>query len=277
MPDTLSLENKVAIVTGSGRENVIGAGIALARNGASVVVHFVSGSSKARAAQVCETLQGVGGQAIAVQAALDTIEGAKLLVRRTLEGFNTEHIDILVNNAGVAYFCPVTEELDLEQLSDVFQINVLGPFNMVHAVLPNMPRGGRIINISSTSSKRGNVNISTYAASKAALDSLTWTWAGEGCISPPFPIHRYKNRLHFKHLGRSRGITVNAIAPGPVLTELYPKGHEQALMATEIALTRAELRAGATADIGDAVLLLVNEKSRWITGQYISVSGGVTY
>ncbi len=97
MPDTLSLQNKVAIVTGSGRENGIGAGIALAlaRNGASVVVHFASDSSKTRAAQVCETLRRAGGQAIAVQASLDTVEGAKLLVRKTLEGFNTEHIDIL--------------------------------------------------------------------------------------------------------------------------------------------------------------------------------------
>ncbi|XWX00301.1 hypothetical protein V2A60_008321 [Cordyceps javanica] len=259
MPDTLSLHNKVAIVTGSGRENGIGAGIALAlaRNGASVIVHYVSDSVKDRAAQVCETLRAAGGQAIAVQAALDTIAGAKHLVGETIKGFNTDHIDILVNNAGVAYFCPITEGLNLKQLSDVFQINVLGPFYMVHAVLPHMPRGGRIINISSTNSKRGNVNISTYAASKAALDSLTWTWAGE--------------------LGQSRGITVNSIAPGPVLTDLYPKGHEKALTETEIALTRAENRAGTPADIGDAVLLLVNEKSRWITGQYISVSGGVTY
>lgn len=61
----------------------------------------------------------------------------------------------------------------------MFQLNVLGPFYMVHVVVPHMPRGGRIINISSTNSKRGNVNISSYAASKAALDSLTWTWAGE--------------------------------------------------------------------------------------------------
>lgn len=97
MPDTLSLLNKVAIVTGSGRENGIGAGIglALARNGASVVVHYVSDSVKDRAAEVCETLRKSGGQAIAVQAALDTIDGAKRLVNETLEGFNTDHIDIL--------------------------------------------------------------------------------------------------------------------------------------------------------------------------------------
>ena len=84
-----------------------------------------------------------------------------------------------MNNAGTAFFCPITEEPNVEQLAKVFQTNVLGPFYMVHAVVPHMPYGGRIINISSTNSKRGNAKISTYAASKAALDNLTWTWAEE--------------------------------------------------------------------------------------------------
>lgn len=84
-----------------------------------------------------------------------------------------------MNNAGVAFFSPITEEPNIEELAKVFQTNVLGPFYMVHAVVPHMPRGGRIVNISSTNSKRGNVNVSTYAASKAALDNLTWTWADE--------------------------------------------------------------------------------------------------
>ena len=66
------------------------------------------------------------------------------------------------------------------------------------------------------------------------------------------------------------------MAPGPVKTDLYPEGHEEELMGPEIALTRAANRAGTPTDIGDAVLLLVNEKSRWITGQYIGVNGGVT-
>ncbi|RYP50359.1 hypothetical protein DL768_004124 [Monosporascus sp. mg162] len=257
--DTLSLQGKVAIVTGSGRENGIGAGIALAfaRNGASVAVNYVSDSSKDRAANVCENLRKAGGQAIVVQAAVDTIEGARDLVNKTLEGFKTDHIDILVNNAGTAFFCPITDEPDVEQLAKVFQLNVLGPFYMVNSVVPHMPPGGRIINISSTNSKRGNVNISTYAASKAALDNLTWTWAEE--------------------LGRSRGLTVNSVAPGPVLTDIYPKGREAELMAAEIAMTKAANRAGTPADIGDAVLLLVNERSRWITGQYIGVNGGVTH
>ncbi|GKT42517.1 short chain dehydrogenase atnD [Colletotrichum spaethianum] len=257
--DTLSLEGKVAIVTGSGRENGIGAGIALAlaRNGASVVVNYVSDSTKNRAANVCESLRKAGGQAIAVQAAVDTIEGARDLVNKTLEGFKTDHIDILVNNAGTAFFSPITGEPNVEELAKVFQLNVLGPFYMVNGVVPHMPPGGRIINISSTNAKKGNAKISTYAASKAALDSLTWTWAEE--------------------LGRSKGLTVNSVAPGPVLTDIYPKGREEELMASEIALTRAENRAGTPEDIGDAVLLLVNEKSRWITGQYVGVNGGLTY
>lgn len=95
--DTLDLQNKVAIVTGSGRENGIGAGIALAlaRNGASVAINYVSESSKGRAAGVCESLRKAGGEAIAVQAAVDTVEGAKDLVKKTLEGFKTSRIDIL--------------------------------------------------------------------------------------------------------------------------------------------------------------------------------------
>ncbi|KAM0355101.1 hypothetical protein ACHAPU_000959 [Fusarium lateritium] len=259
MADTLSLQGKVAIVTGSGRENGIGAGIALAlaRNGASVVVNYVSDSSKSRAENVCNMLREAGGQAISVQASVDTKEGAKYLVDKTLEGFKTDHIDVLVNNAGTAFLSPISQDPNVEELTKVFQLNVFGAFYMAHYVTKYMPPGGRIINISSTNSKRGNVLLAPYAASKAALDSLTWSWAGE--------------------LGRSKGITVNSVAPGPVITDIYPPGMEEALSAEEIYLTRAADRAGTPGDIGDAVLLLVNEKSRWITGQYIGTSGGVTY
>jgi NAD(P)-dependent dehydrogenase (short-subunit alcohol dehydrogenase family) len=97
MADTLNLQGKVAIVTGSGRENGIGAGIALAlaRNGAWVTVNYVSDSTKHRAENVCNFLREAGCKAIAVQAAVDTVEGAQLLVNKTLEGFGTDHIDIL--------------------------------------------------------------------------------------------------------------------------------------------------------------------------------------
>jgi NAD(P)-dependent dehydrogenase (short-subunit alcohol dehydrogenase family) len=89
-----------------------------------------------------------------------------------------------VNNAGTAFFSPILGEPNVEQLAKIFQLNVIGPFFMVNSVVPHMPRGGRIINISSTNAKRGNAAISSYAASKAALDNLTWTWAEEVGPSP---------------------------------------------------------------------------------------------
>ena len=106
-PDTLSLAGKVAIVTGSGRENGIGAAIAIAlsRNGAAVVINYVSESSEARAAGVAKTIQAAGGQVIVVKASVNTPEGANHLVQETLKRFKTDHIDILGKSMGVS--CPM--------------------------------------------------------------------------------------------------------------------------------------------------------------------------
>ncbi|KAJ6786728.1 hypothetical protein PWT90_09666 [Aphanocladium album] len=256
--DTLSLEGKVAIVTGSGRENGIGAGIALAlaRNGASIVVNHVSDSTAQRAQNVATLLREAGGQAVVVQSSVDTLAGAKKLVKAALDEFKTGHIDILVNNAGVGTAVDLLKDLDEGELDSTYKINVNGPLYMINAIVPHMPPGGRIINVSSTQAKTGNQITFPYAATKAALDNLTWSLAGV--------------------LGRSRGITVNSVGPGPVMTDIVPPEYIEALMQPDIDLTRAAHRAGTPADIGDAVLLLVNEKSRWITGQNISVSGGVT-
>ncbi|CAM1510718.1 Fc.00g010530.m01.CDS01 [Cosmosporella sp. VM-42] len=255
--DTLSLEGKVAIVSGSGRENGIGAAIAfaLARNGASVVINHVSNSTAQRAAAVSEKIREGGGRAIVVQAGIDTPEGAQKIVQETLAKFGTEHIDILVNNAGVGFPSPILD-IQASDLEKTFQTNVHGPVYLTKSAIPHMPSGGRIINISSTASRAGSDILSTYGASKAALDSLTWSWALE--------------------FGRSRGITVNSLAPGPVPTDIVPVGMEDQLMGPQREMTRAADRFGAPEDIADAVLLLVSEKARWITGQYISVSGGVT-
>ena len=96
-----------------------------------------------------------------------------------------------------------------------------------------------------------------YGASKAALDSLTYAWAQE--------------------FGKTHGVTVNSIAPGPVLTDLVPTDSAtQEAFAYVRSITRAADRFGTIEDIADSVLLIVDEKARWITGQYISVSGGIT-
>ncbi|KAF4449565.1 hypothetical protein FALBO_16630 [Fusarium albosuccineum] len=255
--DTLSLEGKIAIVTGSGRETGIGAGIAkaLARNGAAVTLNYVSDSVTERANALAEKIKAEGGRAIAVQTSVDTPEGAKLLVQETLKAFGTDHIDILVNNAG-AGTAGETLQATQEDIAKNFGVNVNAPIYMAQAAVPHMGSGGRVINVSSISSQQGPGEVPLYAASKAALNSLTWSWAQEW--------------------GRSRGITVNTVAPGPVATEMIPADMRDELQRPMIAITRAANRAGTIEDIGDAVLLLVSEKARWITGQYISVSGGIT-
>ncbi|GKU06442.1 unnamed protein product [Fusarium langsethiae] len=252
--DILSLQGKIAIVTGSGRENGIGAGIAvaLARNGAAVTIHYVKDSVTQRAHAVAEKIKEDGGKAIVIQGSIETPQGAQYLVDETLKGFNADHIDILVNNAGVGVFGE-TLSVDASDITQLFDVNVKGTIFVAQAVVPVMPPGGRIVNISSISSKMGDDSVPIYGASKAAIDSLTWSWA--------------------KEWGRNKKITVNSVAPGPVTTDSNPYEEFQK---PSIDITRAADRAGTPEDIADAVLLLVSEKARWITGQYISVSGGVT-
>ncbi|KAL7765007.1 hypothetical protein ACKLNR_002923 [Fusarium oxysporum f. sp. zingiberi] len=254
--DTLSLTGKIAIVTGSGRENGIGAAIAvaLARNGAAVTINYVSDSITNRANALVDKIKADGGRATAVQTTIETPEGAQYLVQETLKAFETDHIDILVNNAGTG-FPGETLAMQPDQVSKTFNVNVKGPIMMAQAVVPIIAPGGRIINISSTASKVGPADMATYGASKAALDSLTWSWA--------------------KEWGHSKGITVNSVAPGIVMTDIVPAGMADDLQRHYVGMTRAADRLGTTEDIADAVLLLVSEKARWITGQYISVSGGL--
>ncbi|KAF5232582.1 hypothetical protein FAUST_8614 [Fusarium austroamericanum] len=246
--DTLSLQGKIAIVTGSGRENGIGAGIAivLAKNGAAVTIHYIHDSTTQRAHAVAHKIKVDGGKAIVVQGSIETPQGAQYLVDETLKGFNADHVDILVNNAGVGMFGE-TLTANQSDITQAFDVNVKGPIFVAQAVVPVMPPGGRIINISSIASKLGDDSVPIYGASKAAIDSLTWSWA--------------------KEWGRSKKITVNSVAPGPVTTDSNPYEEFQK---PSIDITRASDRAGTPEDIADAVLLLVSEKARWITGQYIS-------
>ncbi|KAG7410998.1 hypothetical protein LZL87_002798 [Fusarium oxysporum] len=255
--DSLSLDGKIAIVTGSGRENGIGAAIAitLARHGAAVTIHYVSDSVTKRANAVAKDIRAECGKAAVVQTSIETPEGAQYLVNETLRAFSTDHIDILINNAGVPLFGE-TLAVNPKQLTEVLDVNIKGPIFVAQAVVPLIAPGGRIVNISSIASKLGDDYIPVYGASKAALDSLTWSWA--------------------KEWGRSKGITVNGVAPGPVLTDAIPAAIADEFQRPSIEITRAADRAGTARDIADAVLLLVSEKARWITGQYISVSGGVT-
>ncbi|KAK5168287.1 uncharacterized protein LTR77_006856 [Saxophila tyrrhenica] len=239
-PDTLSLAGKTALVTGSGRETGIGAGIAraLARNGVAAAIHYVSKDSKARAENVAADIsKEFGTKATVVQGGVESYDTAKDMVEQILKELGVDHIDILVNVFGVIY--------------------------MTQAVVGvgRMPEGGRIVNVGSIASKV-LVPPPIYSTTKAAMDALTTLWAGE--------------------LGKSRGITVNTLAPGPVPTDMStaylvaPDGSPTDLQRSMYAQTRAADRLGSVEDVADATLLLVSDKSRWITAQYISVSGGIT-
>ncbi|KAJ5241518.1 uncharacterized protein N7469_003109 [Penicillium citrinum] len=257
MPDTLDLNGKVAVITGSGKETGIGACIAstLARNGALVTINYVSDASAPRAARVAEKIREQGGRATVVQADVSTAKGSKELIKRTLDAFEVDKIDIIVNNAaGGAPHGALQATRD--SLDTIFSTIVYAPIFLLQAAVPHMPHGSRIINIGSIASKLGMASTAIYGAAKAAQDSLTYSLAME--------------------LGRSHGITVNTVSPGPVGTEALPKDVAAKIDRMLVPMTRAEERLGTTNDIADAVLLLVSEKSRWITGQVISVSGGIT-
>ncbi|EED21278.1 short chain type dehydrogenase, putative [Talaromyces stipitatus ATCC 10500] len=236
--ETLSLAGNVAIVTGSGRENGIGAGIAfaLARNGAAVTINYVSESSAKRAEGVAQKIRNEGGKATVIRASVNE-EGRKLLSR---------------GNIGP------TLALSLDKVRETFEVNLYGPLFMVRAVVPHMPPGGRIINITSAAARMPSATYGVYGSSKAALDYLTAVWAEE--------------------FGKSRGITVNSVGPGIVETDIVPSDPEARKAAFEpyVRMTRAADRPGTIEDIGDTVLWFASEKARWITAQHISASGGVT-
>ncbi|TQN65108.1 Versicolorin reductase 1, partial [Colletotrichum shisoi] len=176
--DTFSLTSKVAIVTGSGRENGIGAAIAraLALNGSVITIHHVSEASASRAQAVAQGIVSEGGRACVVQADITSPAGAKKLVAETMRAFGVDKVDILVNNAGI---CVGGDLLDAtpEQMLAKFDLNTFAPLYML-----------------------GRRGVAGCGASRAAEDRMTEALAGE--------------------LGRSHGITVNAVAPGPILTDI---------------------------------------------------------
>ncbi|KAI1177791.1 short chain dehydrogenase reductase [Nemania sp. FL0916] len=265
--DTLSLVGKTALITGSGRETGIGAAIAkaLARHGASVAVHYVSEGSKSGAQKIAADISTeYGSKTTVVQGPVNNASSAKRIVEGALKGLEVNHIDILVNNAGGASTVQNTLEIEQEHFDREFGVNVFGVVYMAQAVVDvgKMPKGGRIVNVGSVASKMSTVGTSLYNAAKSAQDSLTAGLASD--------------------LGRTHGITVNTLAPGPIPTDssrpylINPDGTPNPIGTNMAALSRAAERLGTVEDMADATLLLVSEKSRWITAQWISVSGGVT-
>ena len=243
------LKDKVALVTGASRG--IGREIAqtLAAYGASVIVNY--NGSKDRADEVVEMISAAGGKAIAVKADVAKAEEMARLFEEAQAAFG--RIDILVNNAGITRDNLILK-MSEEEYDTVLDTNLKGAFLcMKHAAkIMLRQKNGRIINISSISGIAGNAGQANYCAAKAGLIGLTKSLA--------------------KELG-SRGITVNAVAPGFIETEMTEKLSEQVKegMLAQIPLKRA----GSVKDIAEAVAFLASERAAYITGQTLSVNGGM--
>ncbi|CAI6338853.1 unnamed protein product [Periconia digitata] len=250
MSTQLPLSGKVAIVTGSSRG--IGAGIALhlGEKGAKVTVVYSSPRSEAGAKEVASKIKASGSQAIVVQADLGNVDAPTKIVSETIKAFG-EKIDILVNNAGVLFSKSILETT-AEDYEAIFSVNVRAPLLTTKAVVPYLRAPGRIINISSIGARQGLESLAMYSASKAALEGMTRGLAAE--------------------LGSS-GHTVTAVAPGPVKSDMLDDVPAE-IVELQLKTTPVEHRHGTVDDIVQVVGWLSEERSRWISGQTISASGG---
>ena len=245
--DTQNLSGKIALVTGASRG--IGRAIAqrLSRDGAAVAVNYVSNANSAE--EVAAEIKAAGGNAIALPADVSKLEDIKRLFDQTIEHFG--RLDILINNAGIRISKNVAE-IDEAEYDRLFAINVKGTFFACQLAARRLSEGGKIINISSAVTRMMLPGYSIYAASKGAVDQIT--------------------RVLAKELG-GRHITVNAVAPGPVDTELFRDGKSDEQI-QQLAQMAALGRVGEAQDIADAVAFLAGDDARWITGQTIHVNGG---
>ncbi|HEY4195888.1 MAG TPA: glucose 1-dehydrogenase [Mucilaginibacter sp.] len=246
------LKNKVAVVTGASKG--IGASIAkhFAAEGAKVVVNYAS--SKEGADSVVKNITDNGGIAIAVQADISKEADVTRLFEETKKAFGT--LDILVNNAVFQQFSTI-EQVSVETFHQHFNVNVLGPILTIQAALKLFgDKGGNIINISSGASKMPLPAASLYSATKAALDAITISLS--------------------KELG-ANNVRINSILPGATETEgAASAGVTAGSEYEKMFVANTPLgRRGQPEDIAKAVVFLASDDAAWITGEQISVSGGM--
>jgi 3-oxoacyl-[acyl-carrier protein] reductase len=239
---------RVALVTGASRG--IGAAIArrLARDGFAIAVNYAS--NEAEAAAVVAAIAQDGGRALAVRADVSRAEDVKRMFSTIEEQLG--RIDVLVNNAGVLPYVTIAETSD-----DVFErtmaINVQGSFNTMREAFTRLNDGGRIVNFSTSVLHMAPPTYGVYVASKAAVEAL--------------------GRVFTKEL-RGRGITCNAVAPGPVATELFLNGktEEQIQQTANMAPLG---RLGQPDDIAGVVSFLAGPDGAWVNGQVLRANGGL--
>ncbi|GIP25866.1 short-chain dehydrogenase [Paenibacillus sp. J23TS9] len=248
------LKGKVALVTGASRG--IGRAIAtrLAQEGALVAVHY--GTNRSAAEEVVQDIEQNGGTAFTIGTKLGSLESIQTFYK-TLDDLLKErtgdtHFDILVNNAGIG-LTTLIEDTTEEAYDEIMKINVKMPFFLIQQALPHLRDEGRIINLSSAVTRISLPIIPAYSMTKGAINTLTLTLSSQ--------------------LG-SRGITINAIQPGFVATDMNAAMLQDPASKKYGADFSIFGRWGQPEDVADIAAFLASSDSRWITGQLIDASGG---
>ncbi len=245
------LQDQVAVITGASRG--IGRAIALelARRGATIVINYRDANNLADANQVLEAITSAGGKAITVEGDVSTEDGANALIKAALDAF--DKIDILVNNAGITRDNLIMM-MKPDDFDAVISVNLRSTWLCSRAAVRSMMRKryGRIVNIASVSGVVGQAGQTNYSASKAGIIGFTKALAREVA---------------------SRNITVNAVAPGFVLTDLTKDLPEE--LTSQLNQLIPLGRWGTVEDIANAVAFLVGSEAGYITGHVLNVDGGM--
>ena len=238
-----------ALITGG----TSGIGRAAANKLAQLGIHvLVVGRNAERGKKTVDEIRAAGGKADFISADLQDAASARAVAKKAID-LGSGHIDILVNNAGIYPFGP-THEMTEEQFDRVFSINVKAPYFLVAELAPLMARKGKgaIVNLSTMVADYGAPGMSLYGSSKAAINLLTKTWAAE--YGP-------------------RGVRVNAVSPGPTLTE----GTQAMGEGLEQLVAQGPAGRPAKADeIAEAIVFLATERASFIYGAKLAVDGGRT-